>query len=211
MGFKRVISALVATCVVATATISAMPINAANYNRVAVHDPSIIKLDDGSYYIIGSHLAAARSTNLGDWTYTANSNAGTKYTTFFNDIYTDLAVPCSWSEPSNANYDLSGNLWAPDIVYNKVLGKYCMYLSVNGDYWKSSIVMCTADDIDGPYTYQGTVVYSGFNHSTDNNYTKTDVPQVLDSNPDLSRYLDSSGEWNANYGTNAIDPGVFYD
>lgn len=188
-----------------------MTADSANYNRVAVHDPSIIKLEDGSYYIIGSHLGAARSTVLGDWSFTANSNLGTKNTTFFNDIYTDLAVPCEWSKYSNSNYDLSGNLWAPDIVYNEILGKYCMYLSVNGDKWKSSIVLCTADNIDGPYTYVDTVVYSGFNNSANNNYKKTDVEKVLGINPDISRYLDSSGEWNANYGTNAIDPCVFYD
>ncbi len=185
--------------------------DAANHARVAVHDPSVIRLEDGSYFIIGSHLGAARSADLGSWTHAANSNLGTKNTTFFNDIYTDLAVPESWSKPSNANYDLSGNLWAPDIIWNEAMGKYCMYLSVNGDYWKSSIVLCTADNIEGPYTYVDTVVYSGFNHSDANNYTKTDVPKVLGSNPDLSRYLDSSGEWNANYGTNAIDPAVFYD
>ena len=211
MKIKKILSALVAVCTLAVSSLSAMPAIAANYSRVAVHDPSIIKLDDGTYYIIGSHLGAARSADLGNWTLSANSGAGTKITTFFNDIYTDLAVPCAWSSPSNANYDLSGNLWAPDIIYNDAMGKYCMYLSVNGDYWKSSIVMCTADNIDGPYTYIDTIVYSGFNHSTDNNYTKTDVPKVLGDNPDLSRYLDSSGEWNANYGTNAIDPCVFYD
>ncbi len=211
MKCKKLASLLLAGCMTVAASIGIMPAEAANHARVAVHDPSIVKLDDGSFYIIGSHLGAARSADLGSWTHTANSDQGTKNTTFFNDIYTDLAVPEAWSKPSNANYDLSGNLWAPDIIYNEVLGKYCMYLSINGDYWKSSIVMCTADNIDGPYTYQGTVVYSGFNHSTDNNYTKTDVEKVLGNNPDLSRYLDSSGEWNANYGTNAIDPAVFYD
>lgn len=184
---------------------------AANHARVSVHDPSIVKLDDGSYYIIGSHLSAARSDDLGSWTPTANSNAGTKNTTFFKNIYTDLAVPAAWSSPSNANYDLSGNLWAPDIVYNEIMGKYCMYLSINGDNYKSSIVLCTADNIDGPYTYVDTIVYSGFNNSSTFNYSKTDVPKVLGDNPDLSRYLDSKGDWNPNYGTNAIDPAVFYD
>lgn len=188
-----------------------MEASAANYNRVAVHDPSIIKLEDDSYFIIGSHLGAAVSTQLGNWTVAANSDQGTKNTTFFNDIYTDLAVPAAWSSPSKDGYDLSGNLWAPDIVYNEVMGKYCMYLSVNGELWKSSIVMCTADNIEGPYTYVDTIVYSGFNNSSTFHYSKTDVPKVLGSNPDISRYLDSSGEWNANYGTNAIDPAVFYD
>ncbi len=189
-----------------------LPADAA-YARVGVHDPSIYKLKDGSYYIIGSHLAAARSNDLMNWTMTANSEQGTKNTTFFKDIYTDLAVPNAWSNTS-ANYDLSGNLWAPDIVWNENLQKYCMYLSVNGDDWHSSIVMCTADDIDGPYTYVDTIVYSGFETkpaNAANSYKNTDVEKVLGNNPDLSRYLTSAGRWNAEYGTNAIDPCTFYD
>ena len=185
--------------------------SASNKVRVSVHDPSVIKLDDDSYYVIGSHLGAVRSDDLEHWTYTANSNAGTKNTTFFKDIYTDLAVPASWSSPSRADYDLSGNLWAPDIIYNEVMGKYCMYLSVNGDSYKSSIVLCIADNIDGPYTYVDTIVYSGFENNDTFSYKKTDAEKVLGSNPDISRYLDSKGKWNPQYGTNAIDPAVFYD
>ncbi len=208
--FKKAVALLSAACLVAVSNVTAIPAAAANHSRVGVHDPSIIKLEDDSYYIIGSHLAAARSSDLGSWSFTANSQAGTKNTTFFKDIYTDLAVPASWSSPSNPNYDLSGNLWAPDIVYNEEMGKYCMYLSVNGDNWKSSIVLCTADNIDGPYKYVDTVVYSGFDNSDTFSYKKTDVEKVLGSNPDISRYL-TNGSWNANYGTNAIDPAVFYD
>ena len=185
----------------------------AAYARVGVHDPSVVKLDDGSYYIIGSHLAAARSNDLMNWTFTANSDRGTTNTTYFKDIYTDLAKSNAWANTSK-NYDLSGNLWAPDIVWNENLHKWCMYLSVNGDNWHSSIVMCTADNIDGPYTYVDTIVYSGFETKPDNpanSYKNTDVEKVLGANPDLSRYLTSAGKWNAEYGTNAIDPGVFYD
>ncbi len=210
MKLKKVMSMLLSGCLLLSSS-GAFNCTAANYSRVSVHDPSVVKLDDGSYYIIGSHLSAARSDDLGSWTYTANSSAGTKNTTFFKDIYTDLSVPASWSSPSRANYDLSGNLWAPDIVYNKEMGKYCMYLSVNGDLYKSSIVLCTADNIDGPYTYVDTIVYSGFNNSSTFHYSKTDVQKVLGDNPDISRYLDSKGEWNPDYGTNAIDPAVFYD
>ena len=34
---------------------------------------------------------------------------------------------------------------------------------------------------------------------------------MLGNNPDISRYLGGNGSWNAAYGTNAIDPAVFYD
>ncbi|MDE5753206.1 MAG: RICIN domain-containing protein [Oscillospiraceae bacterium] len=211
MKVKKFLSALISGGVLLSCSAGMFPVTAANYNRVGVHDPSIVKLEDGSYYIAGSHLAAARSADMANWTFTANSEAGTKNTTFFKDIYTDLAVPASWSSPSNPNYDLSGNLWAPDIIYNKAMGKYCMYLSINGDSYKSSIILCTADDIDGPYIYTDTIVYSGFENNDTFSYKKTDVEKVLGKNPDISRYLDKNGNWNPQYGTNAIDPAVFYD
>ncbi|MDE5738150.1 MAG: RICIN domain-containing protein [Oscillospiraceae bacterium] len=212
---KKAISSMLSTMLavsVFSSTIPKLAVNAA-YSRVGVHDPSVVKLDDGSYYIIGSHLAAARSTDLCNWTTTANSQAGTANTTYFENIYKDLAIPNAWSNTSTG-YDLSGNLWAPDIVWNPVMNKFCMYLSVNGNDWHSSIVLCTADNIDGPYTYVDTIVYSGFETNpldNANNYKNTDVEKVLGNNPDLSRYLNSDGRWDASYGTNAIDPCVFYD
>ena len=213
LSIKKSLKKAVSICISVMLAVSSIPAltgsSAVEHSRVAVHDPSIVKLEDGSYYIIGSHLAGARSKDLYSWTYTANSNLGTKNTTYFKDIYKDLAVPESWSNTTDG-YDLSGNLWAPDIVYNRVMKKYCMYLSINGNNWNSSIVLCTADNIDGPYTYQDTIVYSGFTNNTVNNVNDTDVPRVLGSNPDISRYL-SGGSWNASYGTNAIDPAVFYD
>lgn len=151
MKIKKVLSALIAGCMLAVSTITVGTSNA-EYSRASVHDPSIVKLEDGSYYIIGSHLGAARSNDLQNWTSAANSNLGSTRTTFFNNIYTDLAVPEKWSN-TTAGYNLAGNMWAPDIIYNKDMGKYCMYLSVNGQVWNSSIVLCTADNIDGPYTY----------------------------------------------------------
>jgi arabinan endo-1,5-alpha-L-arabinosidase len=211
MQTKKLLSVFLSACIIAgTALTSALKYDAnAEYSRVSVHDPSVVKLEDGGYFIIGSHLGAAKSNDLQNWYSAANSNLGSTRTTFFNNIYTDLAVPEKWSNTTNG-YDLAGNMWAPDIIYNKDMGKYCMYLSVNGQVWNSSIVLCTADNVEGPYTYQGTLVYSGFTNNAVNNVNDTDVPRVLGNNPDISRYL-SNGSWNASYGTNAIDPAVFYD
>lgn len=41
-------------------------------------------------------------------------------------------------------------MWAPDVIWNKAMKKWCMYLSVNGDYWYSSIILLTSDNIEGP-------------------------------------------------------------
>ena len=74
------------------------------------------------------------------------------------------------------NPDLNGNTWAPDVIWNPVMGKWCMYLSVNGHDFRSVIVLLTADRLDGDWTYVGPVVYSGFDAS---NVDRTDVPRVL--------------------------------
>lgn len=67
MKIKKVLSALIAGCMLAVSTITVGTSNA-EYSRASVHDPSIVKLEDGSYYIIGSHLGAARSNDLQNWT-----------------------------------------------------------------------------------------------------------------------------------------------
>ena len=208
MKLKKALSAVVAGCILAVSTLTSVPASA-DFARVSVHDPSIVKFEEGGYYIIGSHLGAGRSSDMQNWYSAGNSHLGSTRSTFFNNIYADLAIPEKWSN-TTSGYNLAGNMWAPDIIYNKEMGKYCMYLSVNGQVWNSSIVLCTSDKIDGPYKYEGTIVYSGFTNNAVNNVKDTDVPKVLGNNPDINRYL-SNGSWNASYGTNAIDPAVFYD
>lgn len=166
------------------------------YSRVSVHDPSIVKAN-GTYYLFGSHMAWAKSEDLMNWTYFTN-NINSDYASIFGNLWEDYC-----KTPSNPN--VKGNLWAPDVIYNKAMGKYCMYMSVNGSDYNSAIVLLTAEDIEGPYTYVGPVVFSGFNTS-DHPAEKTDVYQVLGEGADLSRYQSTM-----NTKLNAIDPCVRYD
>ncbi len=166
--------------------------------RVSVHDPSI-EYDPATnkWYIFGSHKAFAQSANLMTWSY-ATGNGSSTYNTIF-------AKSGTWAAKGGGSYSIDGNLWAPDVIYNKDMEKWCMYMSVNGNNFYSSIAMATADSITGPYTYQGTVVYSGFSNSSD--VSATDYKKVTGTT-DISRY--TSGGWGY-YGTNAIDPCVLYD
>ena len=169
-------------------------------NWVSVHDPSV-EYDPVTkrWYIFGSHTAFASSANLINWSYferEGTSNA--KYGTIF-------AESGKWAARGGNGYNISGNLWAPDVIYNKDMGKWCMYMSVNGNDHYSSIALATADSITGPYTYQGTVVYSGFKTSAD--VSLTDYQRVTGTT-DINRY--TSQGWGY-YGTNAIDPCVLYD
>lgn len=114
----------------------------------------------------------------------------------------------AWSARGSESYSVDGMMWAPDVIYNKKLGKYCMYLSINGDGWYSSIIMLTADNIAGPYRYQAPVVMSGFRSG--DSYKSTDLEIVLGEQASLpERYAPTDNY--GNHWPNAIDPCVFYD
>src|SRR5262245_46000100 len=65
----------------------------------SVHDPSVIGWDDGSYYVFGTHLAAARSTDLMNWQYIANGvdPSNPLYSTIPAAGTTWTGVPGSWA------------------------------------------------------------------------------------------------------------------
>jgi arabinan endo-1,5-alpha-L-arabinosidase len=114
----------------------------------------------------------------------------------------------AWSKRGNNNYNIDGNLWAPDVIYNKAMKKWCMYLSVNGDAWFSSIVLLTADKITGPYRYQAPVVISGFKNG--NSYKDTDLEIVIGEQASLPERYNVGNKWGERWPNN-IDPCVFYD
>ena len=191
--------------------------------RVSVHDPSVVwDPTTSSYYIFGSHRAAAKCNNMMSWeTFTAPWATATSTNADNVDAFTTPQVTkvkkggveydlnfnaLAWSQRGSATYDINGNMWAPDVIYNKKMGKYCMYLSINGEGWYSSIIMLTADQITGPYRYQAPVVMSGFRAQS--SYTATDASIVLgETMPDRYAPSDNYG----NHWPNAIDPCVFYD
>lgn len=108
---------------------------------------------------------------------------------------------------------VSGDQWAPDIVYNPHMNKWCLYLSLNGDYWASVIVLMTSDSPTGPFTYQAPIVFGGFDGQTRSgkkvDYKDTDLELVLGTQSSLpTRY--NTNKW-GNYYPNCIDPCSFFD
>ena len=142
------------------------------------------------YYIYGSHLGRAKTYASGNYQIwntfkTGEENAGTSNSLFadvngklinFKDAYTTHVIKkvknYKGEEVTFDNFDVhgwqfkgntvKGMQWAPDVIYNKTMKKWCMYMSLNGDHWCSSIVCFTSDDLEGPWAYQGPVVFSGF-------------------------------------------------
>lgn len=205
-------------------------------SRVSVHDPSIVK-DGSNYYIFGSHRACARSTDMKNWTGqswsygTVQANGNVISTTDFSGVFktnqtktvkvlndgmeTEVAFgpfDCeAWRYTQN-NPSLGGNQWAPDVLWNPMMEKWCMYMSLNGDNWRSVIALLTSDHITGPYVYQGPVVYSGFQWSdpADQTYKKTDLELVIGTQTTLPERYDIGGSWGRRWPNN-IDPCVFFD
>lgn len=170
--------------------------------KVTCHDPSIFRDLDGTYYIVGSFLCGATSLNLTDWTSMDSVIQGN----FTEEVKAQIR---EWNLDDRAD-GWNGYLWAPDIIYNTAMNKYCMYLSANGDDWKSNIVLLTADAFEGPYDYAGTIVYGGFNAD---DYALTDAPLVTGEEEIPERYV-TNGVDNHKWGDmypNCIDPCVFYD
>ena len=186
-----------------------VPMSAAAYTlkRVSVHDPSIVwEPVSQTYYIFGSHRAAAKTTDLMSWTaFTAPWATATSSDASNSDA---LAEAVKWSKRGSSTYSVDGNMWAPDVIWNKAMNKWCMYLSVNGDNWYSSIVLLTSDNIEGPYLYQGPVVFSGFHTGT--TYKSTDLEKAIGTQTTLPDRYAVGNKWGNRY-PNCIDPCVFYD
>lgn len=205
-----------------------VPMGAMAYTlkRVSVHDPSIVwEPASQTYYIFGSHRAAAKTTDLMNWTAftapwaTASSQNAANSAAFTTPAVTTVkkggatvSLPkfsaTAWAKRGSTSYNVDGNMWAPDVIWNKAMKKWCMYLSVNGDNWYSSIILLTADNIEGPYLYQAPVVMSGFHTGT--SYKDTDLDVAIGTQASLPGRYAVGSNWGKRY-PNCIDPCVFYD
>ncbi len=207
---------------------------------VSVHDPSVVHTTGNTFYIIGSHIGWARSTdNMQSWQGldngslfgVLNASGKTEVTSYSNAFSTNVTTSVkalvngevkevqfgnfdakSWAHGDQDNWTIDGNMWAPDIVYNPNSKKWCMYMSLNGDSWHSVIVLLTANSITGPYVYQGPVTFSGFINATtpEISWKKTDLELVIGEQSSLPQRYNLGTGW-GNYWPNNIDPCAFFD
>ncbi|QGH36784.1 family 43 glycosylhydrolase [Gracilibacillus salitolerans] len=201
-----------------------------DFDRASVHDPSIIKGDDGTYYVFGSHIAVAKSTDLSNW----NSIVDREYQTpennpIYGDLSSNLAESFEWAGEDDADSTGGFAVWAPDIFWNKdyvwedgSTGAYMLHYSVSSTYIRSAIGIAVSKNIEGPYEYTDTIMYSGFTNyeSYDNNsdvnkhWENTNISDLIDEgviddvNPD---WFTDEGNFNNALYTNAIDANILYD
>jgi arabinan endo-1,5-alpha-L-arabinosidase len=126
----------------------------ATFQNASVHDPSVIR-SGGTFYVFGSHLASAKSSDLMKWNQITESvSAANKL--FLNgsrNVYTELAETFSWAQ--------TNTLWAPDVI-RLADGRYYMYYNAcKGDSPRSALGVAVADHIEGPYVNKGIILKSG--------------------------------------------------
>ncbi len=225
--FKRT-AAFIVSCAMALAATLPLGALAAPKARVSVHDPSIFKDSNGTYYVFGSHIDAARTNDLQNWTRFTNGYARTN-NVIFGDLSRNLAGAFAWAGEDLEDCAGGFSVWAPDVIYNPDYvnkdgskGAYMMYFCTTSTYMRSVLAFGVSQRAEGPYEFVDTLIYSGFtsNDSYATSATKNVNRKYTSTNIDE---LMAAGQvtWNDSWfrGTNfnnqlfpnAIDSTIYYD
>lgn len=201
--------------------------------RTSVHDPSVTSVVENGeeiFYIFGSHLAQAKSKDLVHWEVPFQTEyQDPEENIILGNLDKNLKEAFEWAGKDDADSAGGYSIWAPDVIWNPLYqwkngdeGAYMYYYSATSTWRRSNIGFAVSKTIEGPYTYEDTVVYSGFTEvdSTDGsqrntNYKNTHLKQLIADgviegfSPNWVRH--NGTEYQTNYAPNAIDPALFFD
>ncbi len=221
-------AAVIMSCAMALAAALPMGALAAPKTRVSVHDPSIFKDTNGTYYVFGSHIDAAKTNDLQNWTRFTNGYAAAN-NVIFGDLSRNLAGAFAWAGENLEDCEGGFSVWAPDVIYNPDYvnkdgskGAYMMYFCTTSTYMRSVLAYAVSQKAEGPYEFVDTLIYSGFTSndsyatsSTKNvnrKYTSTNIDELIEAGE-----VTYNKDWfsNSNYNNyvypNAIDPTIYYE
>lgn len=139
---------IVASCLWVTAekVVAQVP----RFVDVSIHDPSVIRVDQ-TFYVFGSHLAAARSDDLIRWTPVA---AGVRDTNpLIPNAPVELKEAFAWANTTT--------LWAGCVAQLSDGRYYFYYSACDGGSPRSALGLAVADRVDGPYRNTGVLLKSG--------------------------------------------------
>ncbi|MDX3775414.1 glycoside hydrolase family 43 protein [Chromatiaceae bacterium AAb-1] len=159
------------------------------FTNVGVHDPSVIKVGD-TYYVFGSHLAVAKSTDLMNWQLVADGVNGSN--PLFDNVLAELQETFDWAE--------TDTLWAADVI-QLADGKFYMYYNAcRGDSPRSALGVAVADHIEGPYVNKQILLKSGMWGEPSEDGTIYDA-QVHPNVVDPHTFFDKNGKLWMIYGS----------
>lgn len=204
-------------------------------NGVSVHDPSVFKAQDGTYYVTGSHIASAKSNDLINWS-TISSGVYDSNRTLVKEGSTlreSFSKAFAWCDGAQRLWEREEdewetNVWASDIIYNESMGKYCYYASSSVWGTTASVIwLAVSDSPEGTFEFVDTMIYSGFSKRTtllgqpknQLHYSFTNISELIENGTftkdevENMDWFDDNGNYDCTYGKypNAIDPAAFYD
>ncbi len=135
------------------------------FKEVSVHDPSIIRAEDGTFYIFGSHMAAAKSGDLIQWKM-ISTDAG-RGCTLVENVQEQMKEALQYAQTTT--------FWAPDVQRLKDGRYYLYYCTCRGDSPLSMLGLAVSDSPEGPYENLGVFLKSGYP-----GYDATRLPNVVD-------------------------------
>ena len=132
------------------------------FGNASVHDPSVLYAD-GTYYIYGSHMQAAKSADLQDWKLFSKLDKCTlqpDYAVEFNEALT---------------FAETGTFWAPDVI-RLADGRYYMYYCCcEGSKPLAALGLAVSDSPEGPFDNVQILLKSG-----EPGYDATRLPNAID-------------------------------
>ncbi len=144
----------------------------------------------GDYYVFGSHLAAARTSDLMNWTLVADGV--TNANPLFTNVLTELQDTFAWSQVQG--------LWAADVAKLGDNKFYFYYNSCRGDSPLSALGVAVSDSVTGPYVNKQIVLRSGMAGLSDDGVTNYDS-QVHPNVVDPQTFFDHNGNLWMIYGS----------
>ena len=232
MKLRKLLAAAVSAVISLTA-LQLPAADAADYvqqkARVSVHDPSVIRDPaTGTYYVFGSHIDAAKSDDLQSWRLFTNGYARTN-NRLFGDLSGNLKPAFAWAGEDLEDCAGGFAVWAPDVFWDADYvnadgskGAYLMYFCTSSTYMRSVIAFAASQNIEGPYTFVDTLIYSGF---TDNDsyatsstknvnrkYTSTNIDELIAAGQvTYNESWFNKHNFNNQLFPNAIDPTIYTD
>ena len=147
MKIKRGACVILALCLMICSMVTAHAEEGAvpKAKHASVHDPSIIRAEDGCYYIFGSHMTAARSEDLIRWEMiSTNANYGG---TLVENVQEEMKEALTYAR--------TNTFWAPDVIQLED-GRYYMYYCLS---FYPEIGVAVSDYPAGPFAFLGHVHY----------------------------------------------------
>ncbi len=144
----------------------------AAFRDAYVHDPSVIRTEDGTYYIFGSHMAAARTSDLMNWEMLSTDAQGG--CTLVENVQEEMKEALSWAK--------TNTFWAPDVQQLKDGRYYMYYCTCEGSSPLAALGLAVSDAPEGPYKNLGIFLKSGMVGTSEDGtpYDATVHPNCID-------------------------------